>query len=84
MDHVGLDDCRGINFLNWFLSDIYPVVDDQQRIGCSQHFIIQGNSIQVLFEEGLEHLVVLIEGVFLFGDGQSIEQDFIVPLEEVV
>jgi hypothetical protein len=53
MDHIGLDDGGGVDLLDWLLSDIDPVVHDQQRIGGSQHFIVERNSIQVLLEEGL-------------------------------
>lgn len=40
MNNVGLDDSWSIDLLDWLLSDVDSVVDDEQRVGSSKDFII--------------------------------------------
>lgn len=60
VDHVGVDYCGRVDLLNWLLGYVDPVVDDEERVGSAQDFVVEGDAVQVLFQQGFEHLVVLV------------------------
>lgn len=51
VNSVGVNDSWRIGLLNWFLSYLDAVVDDEQRVVSPQHLIVQRNSVQVLLKQ---------------------------------
>ena len=69
MNYIRLyDDWFGV-LLNGLLGELDPIIDDEQRIVASENLVVEGDSVQVLFENRLEHLVVFFESLFLLVDG---------------
>lgn len=81
---VAVDYGGSVRLLHWLLGDLDAVVHDEQRVVRSEDLVVEGDAVQVLLQQGFQHLVVLAEGLLLLLDRQSVQQHLVVPLEEVV
>ena len=84
MDNIALNNNRPIILLDRFLRQLYPVIDNKQRVVSPEDLVVKRDPIQVLLEYRFEHLVVLLQRLLLPLYGQLVEQYLVMPLEEVV
>jgi hypothetical protein len=56
---VGIDNDRSLFLLHWFLGELNAVVDNEEGVVGSEDFVVEGDAVEVLLEEGFEHAVVL-------------------------
>ena len=84
MHSICIDNSGLTGFFDWLLSDLNTIVDNEKRVVCSQHLVVQGNSVQVLFQQRFQHLVVLSQSFLLLFDCQKVQQHLVVSFEEIV
>jgi hypothetical protein len=81
---VGIDDGGLVCFFDGFLGDLDAVVDDEEGVVGAEDLVVERDAVEVLFEEGFQHLVVLAEGLFLLLNGQTVQQNLVESFEKVI
>lgn len=81
---VGLNYSGMMVHLDRLLGEVDAVVDNKERVVGLEDFVVEGDAVEIVLEERLQHLVVLAECFLLLLDGQSVQLHLIVSFKEVV
>ena len=86
---ISLDECLGdllvgVEALDWGPVKVDLIVDDQKRVVCVHHIVVDTHTVQVLLEQRLKEHVLLLQRSLLFLDGKFVEEHLIEAFVELI